>query len=107
MDRLIAPDPTSRNPNPPHPNTDHPSRRDRPIRQPVTGLPFDPRFHRLIDHLCSLRPRPVGACLLQPIGTNDYAPTPLTFSVVPLSPLARSVVRVRGWSPCGPGMDVG
>ena len=96
MDRLIAPDLTSRNPNPPHPNTDHPSRRDRPIRQPVTGLPFDPRFHRLIDHLCSLGPRPVGECLLQLIGTNDDARTALIILLEQYRRLDAGVVQAVG-----------
>ena len=56
---------------PSRPITNRFSRRPQPARQPVDQPLFDARFRRLIDHLCSLGPRPVGECLLQLIGTND------------------------------------
>ena len=52
-------------------------RRPQPTRPPANGPLFDARFHRLIDHLCSLGPRPVGECLLQLVGTQDDARTAL------------------------------
>ena len=54
-----------------------PSRHPWPTRQPVTSPLFDAQFHRLIDHLCRLGPRPVGECLLQLVGTQDDARTAL------------------------------
>ncbi len=71
-------------------------RRLRPTRSPVNGPLFDTRFHRLIDHLCSLGPRPVGECLLQLVGTHDDARTALVVLLERYGQLDVDVVQAVG-----------
>ena len=93
---VIRPDTVSRQLEQSHPTADHPSRRRRRARQPVGEPLFDARFHRLIDHLCSLGPRPVGECLLQLIGTNDDARTALVVLLERYRQLDVDVVQAVG-----------
>ena len=72
------------------------SRRPRPTRPPANGPLFDARFHRLIDHLCSLGPRPVGECLLQLVGTQDDARTALVVLLERYRQLNPDVVQAVG-----------
>ena len=87
--RAIKPEPT-------HAVTDHPSHRPQPTRPPANGPLFDARFHRLIDHLCSLGPRPVGECLLQLVGTQDDARTALVVLLERYRQLDVDVVQAVG-----------
>ncbi len=93
---VIRPDTVSRQPEPPRAGTDRSSRRPQPTRQSLDGPLFDARFHRLIDHLCSLGPRPVGECLLQLIGTNDDAHTALVVLLEQYQRLDADVVKALG-----------
>ena len=81
---------------PSHASTDHPRRHPWPARPPVTGPLFDARYHRLIDHLCSLGPRPVGECLLQLVGTQDDARTALVVLLERYRQLDADVVQAVG-----------
>ena len=81
---------------PPRPATGHPNQRPRFTRQPLGGPLFDARFHRLIDHLCSLGPRPVGECLLQLVGTQDDARTALVVLLERYRELDAGVVQAVG-----------
>ena len=63
---------------------------------PAIGPLFDARFHRLIDHLCSLGPRPVGECLLQLVGTQDDARTALVVLLERYRQLDADVVQAVG-----------
>ncbi len=67
----------SRKPNPSPLSTDRSGHRLRPTCQPLDGPLFDPRFHRLVDHLHRLGVRPLGELLLQLVGTQDDARTAL------------------------------
>ena len=87
--RAIKPEPT-------HAVTDHPSHRPRPTRPPANGPLFDARFHRLIDHLCSLGPRPVGEFLLQLVGTQDDARVSLVVLLERYGQLDADVVEAVG-----------
>ncbi len=73
-----------------------PRRHPWPARPPVTGPLFDARYHRLIDHLCSLGPRPVGECLLQLVGTQDDARTSLVVLLERYGQLDVDVVQAVG-----------
>ena len=86
----------ARNSAPPHSTTGPTGHRARPTCRPLDGPLFDPRFHRLIDHLCSLGPRPVGECLLQLIGTNDDAHTALIILLEQYRRLDAGVVKAVG-----------
>ena len=80
----------------PDAGSDRSSRRPQPAPRPA-GCPLsDARFHRLIDHLCSLGPRPVGECLLQLIGTNDDARTALVVLLERYRQLDADVVQAVG-----------
>ena len=72
------------------------SKRPLPTRPPANGPLFDPRFRRLIDHLCSLGPRPVGECLLQLVGTQDDARTALVVLLERYRQLDADVVQAVG-----------
>ena len=69
------------------------SRRLRPTRPPANGPLFNARFRHLIDHLCSLGPRPVGECLLQLVGTQDDARTALVVLLEQYGQLDEGVVQ--------------
>ena len=73
----IAPQPAFHKVDPQNPAADHFSHRPRPTCQPLDGPLFDPRFHRLVDHLHRLGVRPLGELLLQLVGTQDDARTAL------------------------------
>ncbi len=72
------------------------SRRPLPTRPPANGPLFDARFRRLIDHLCSLGPRPVAECLLQLVGTGDDARTALVVLLERYGQLDEGVVQAVG-----------
>ncbi len=61
------------NSEPPHPTADRSSQRPQPVPQPVDWPLFDARFHRLIDHLHQLGPRPVAELLTELVGTDEQA----------------------------------
>ncbi len=93
---VIRPDTVSRQPEPPRAGTDRSSRRPQPTRQSLDGPLFDARFHRLIDHLCSLGTRPVAECFLQLVGTNDDARTALVVLLERYGELDAGVVQALG-----------
>ncbi len=94
--RSIRQDAILRKPEPAPPIAARSSRHPQPTHQPA-GCPLsDARFRRLIDHLCSLGPRPVGECFLQLVGTQDDARTSLVVLLERYRQLDAGVVQAVG-----------
>jgi len=93
---VLTPTIRLRKPEPPPAVADRSNRRPQPDFQPVDGPLFNTQFHRLIDHLCSLGPRPVGECLLQLVGTQDDARTALVVLLERYRQLDADVVQAVG-----------
>ncbi len=93
---VLTPTIRLRKPEPPPAVTDRSSRRPQPDFQPVDGPLFNARFRRLIDHLCSLGPRPVGECLLQLVGNHNDARTALVVLLERYGQLDVDVVEAVG-----------
>ena len=94
--QVLAPTARLHNSEPPHDVTSRFSRRPQPAPRLVDSPLSDARFHRLIDHLCSLGPRPVGECLLQLVGTQDDARTALVVLLERYRQLDADVVQAVG-----------